>query len=161
MASDFDKLKSTETEEEILERVNRRVCPDITSEDLHYMVKNSYSNTTERDSFSIEIRKCLGDHCKNETEINSFLLDFYFTQYVLTRKIRFNSNNYGLEPIQTIDRFFAQFQVSLDRYRDNNNDVRINYVSTKDKRGNFMQQPLTWTFIDITQNPAWIGSMKV
>ena len=62
------------------------MCPDfpLNPEDTDYwLVKNDYSNNTERKSFSLEIRKCnaLTIKCKTQKEIQDFLANVYFTVY--------------------------------------------------------------------------------
>ena len=52
--------------------VGQRLCPDIEKDDKFYQVRNAYSNSTLRNSFSVEIMKCstsISETCKDDTEI--------------------------------------------------------------------------------------------
>jgi len=96
--SDFERFEMEESSEDynLLNRQAFYGCPDIT-EDIadKYIVKNSYNNQTERRSFIIEYTKCMSGSCKNDTEIQRFLDDFYFTTFLVSTKMRFSKSNYG------------------------------------------------------------------
>ena len=64
------------------------MCPDTDSELLneYFVIKNGYTNRTERLSFSIEIHKCndrYNPECKPNEEIVDLLDKIYFNFYML------------------------------------------------------------------------------
>ena len=72
-----------------------RLCPDVDEAYNYYRVMNSYSNTTHRESFSVELWKCnsnINTNCKSDDEIQDFLRSFYFTFYTVYEKIQFSNN---------------------------------------------------------------------
>lgn len=56
-----------------------------------------------------------------------------FSLFMMHGKISFGSEIHE-SPIVTQDVFHSQFQLDLNKYRDNNNMLRINSVWTKDAR---------------------------
>lgn len=58
-------------------KVIDRLCPDMEALEEYYKVKNGYTNTTERISFSIEVHKCLvtktQKSCKTDLEIEKLM----------------------------------------------------------------------------------------
>ena len=47
--------------------------------------------------------------------------------------------------------------ISTKTYRDNNNFVNLNSVTTRDERLNFLKPPLNFTFVDITTAPPYVS----
>ena len=67
-------MENTEYEkgEEFKKMIDSRLCPDIPENSPFYKLKNSYVNQTERNSVSLEIKRCnpkLNKNCKSETLI--------------------------------------------------------------------------------------------
>lgn len=61
-------------------------CPDFSEDGIDLLIENSYTNTSLRKSFSMEILTCSLDrnpNCKSREEVDKFLHAFRFTQYVL------------------------------------------------------------------------------
>ena len=57
--------------------------------------------------------------------------------------------------MKTVDIFYQQFQLSINRYLDNNNFIRYNKVKTNDARYNFMAEEREFYFLDSIQFPQW------
>lgn len=55
--SDFER-RGVDVDHEFEKEINKRLCPDISSDEDFYKVENSYTNLKLRHSFSVEIRKC-------------------------------------------------------------------------------------------------------
>ena len=74
----------------------KRLCPDVAfGKDIVYKIMNGYSNRKKRINFSIDIFKCkekefFGNTCKNDTEIETFLREVYFTFYTLTSRVSYD-----------------------------------------------------------------------
>jgi len=53
------------------------------------MLRNDYSNFTERISFSLEIIQCDPEHyeCESDEKIKNFVEQIMFTEYFLTERI--------------------------------------------------------------------------
>ena len=82
-------------------------------------VKNKYDDYEERISFEIVAHKCIDKGCAKPDAIINLLSRFYFTLYYIEDNISYSTK---LEnPIYTQDAFHSQFQLSADKYRDNNN----------------------------------------
>ena len=96
---------------------------------------NSYSNETFRKSFSILMLKCephYGQKCKSDEEIQAFLKTVFFTFFTTYDDFAFT--NSAEVQRQSKDKLIYQFQVDLDRYRDNNNYIRLNTVTSRNNR---------------------------
>ena len=55
-----------------MERLQKRICPDLTTLRDHLQIKNGYSNETERISFELNIVKCKKSedvNCKLDREV--------------------------------------------------------------------------------------------
>ena len=66
--------------------MTKRFCPAIENIAEYYEIKNGYTNSTERISFSIEIVKCnreLGEECHDDQYVEKVLSYMYFTVYYL------------------------------------------------------------------------------
>jgi len=48
--------------------------------------------------------------------------------------------------------------LSTKTYRDNNNFVNLNSVTTRDERLNFLAGPRNFTFVDISTAPPWVSN---
>ena len=49
--------------------------------------------------------------------------------------------------------------LSIDKYRDNNNFIRLNTVETSDKRLNVLTPKNNFNFTDIDINPIWVANV--
>lgn len=88
-------------------------------------------------SLSVEIHLCSKDrnpNCKPTTEVKRFLQSYYFTMYTMQSLVEFTAKNLLQNPLKTTLSFHSQFMVNTEEYRDNNNFMRINKVSTNDHR---------------------------
>ena len=65
--------------------VNSLLCLDLSQNPEQFMVEGKYTNSSYRQSFSIEISVCNQSlsNCKPEAEIQRFLSAYYFTLYNL------------------------------------------------------------------------------
>ena len=84
--------RGLKVDESFYKVVKNRICPDIDNSVNKYMIKNGYSNETLRNSFSIEVHKCipsLNPNCKSDSEINWFLQSIYFTLFTLTERVSY------------------------------------------------------------------------
>lgn len=96
------------------DEVHANFCPDIDKNFSSYVVAEKYTNTTFRQSFSVEIQLCdsgRNSACKNTTEIDALLTTFYFTFFTLQQRAEFTSNNLGKYPLTTTNSFHSQFQL--------------------------------------------------
>lgn len=115
-----------------------------------------YNNEELRHSFSVEIHKCNlteNINCKNDSDIEEFLKQTYFTLNMVDNNIEFLSKKEV--PIRSGESFHSQFQLSLNSYLDNNNFLRINRITTKDARFNILQDPNVYFFLDLKKEPSW------
>jgi hypothetical protein len=91
--------------------VHNRICPDIAKDDEFYKIRNDYTNTTLRNSFSIEIMKCSKqtstekDPCKNDTEIKELLQKIFFTMYTVDSKVSYDNYYYDGDIVRHTDNF--------------------------------------------------------
>ena len=60
----------------------------------------------------------------------------------------------------TKDNFHSQFKLSMDEYRDNNNFLRHNLVTTNDFRLPWQFKTETFKFLDVQSRPFWIGQVR-
>ena len=61
-----------------------------------------------------------------------------FNVYILRQDVEIgNKNNYFESPLITKDTFHSQFKLDMDQYRDNNNFMIHNEVTTDDSRWPF------------------------
>ena len=60
-----------------------RLCPDMEQMAEFLKIKNGYTNSEDRASFSLNIFKCQGTSCKNETEIRDLLQGLMFNIYMI------------------------------------------------------------------------------
>ena len=118
---------------------------------------------TFRQSFSVEIIKCnreINKWCKNDSDISKLLKQFYFTYYIVQQRVEFVDDNLNQNPLITQNLFHSQFVLNLDRYRDNNNFLRVNNVETNDHRWNFVARENEYEFVDYVMNPIWESSSE-
>lgn len=144
------------------------LCPDWheqQDEDKELvMVENKYTNRTNQKSFSIEMVACsnLTGSCKGEDEIRKFLRSFYFTFYTVHERVEFKDDNLMKNPMSSKSNFHSQFMLDLDKYRDNNNFIRINDVTTNDNRYSFNSLgEMQYRHIDLIINQPWEGPSEV
>ena len=81
-------------------------------EKMSYLkAKNSYTNSQERTSFSMEIYRCTkmnNPNCKNDDEITNMLNSLMFNIYILTGDEEIgNHENFGGNPMITKDTFHS------------------------------------------------------
>lgn len=142
--------------------VENLLCPNTTSLAEKYKLKNLFSHVKDRTAVSFEIIACNDEFipdCKNESEIRSLLDHLVITQYFVTEGVDFkNEENFGKRPITNELRFYQQFQLNFDLYRDNNNFVRQNKVETEDERNAIFHNEQEYSYLDIfAAGPTWIG----
>jgi hypothetical protein len=94
-------------EESKLNSISYRICPDFKEGNENFKVKNSYQNETERQSFSVDLNKCLGPTCKNDTEIKDFLDVFYFNFYMAHDQVNFQQKKFDIPVKFTSDHFHS------------------------------------------------------
>ena len=71
-------------------------------------VKNGYTNTEDRASFSLEILKCSGDDCESDPKISSMLDKIMFNIFILSEDLEIgNIENYGTRPLITTEKFHS------------------------------------------------------
>jgi hypothetical protein len=101
-------------------KVPSLLCPDLSEKPEQFMVEGKYTNSSFRQSFSIEVSVCnqTQSHCKNETEIQRFLSGYYFTLYNLQMKLLFNKENLLKNPLVAERQFHSQFTLNVKEYRD-------------------------------------------
>ena len=106
---------------------------------------NAYTNTELREYISVNIRVCdntIDGNCHSEAHIQEFLQNTRFTQFMTSYVAELgNQKTYDQNPIKPNDEFHSQYVLSFDKYRDNNNFLRINKVETKDSRVNIFHSP--------------------
>ena len=120
---------------------------------LHY----GYNSKNNRQSFELLINKCSDQlyqiQCASDNEIQLLLNQLIFTVYVVEKKVNFKKA-VNANPFETSLKFFQQFMVSLDDYRDNNNFiVSNNVIYTKNRYlslGLIVQKSY-----DIVEKPNW------
>ena len=122
-------------------------------------IKNGYSNSDDRASFSIEVMKCTHGSCKGAIPIVKILKELFFTLYYLEENIEFGSDNLGEIPTHVGDTFHSQFQLKTGYYRDNNNFLKINNVETKDERYHTYKDPLKYKYLNLDINPVWVSDV--
>lgn len=66
-----------------------------------------------------------------------------------------DKTNLNKRPMKADIKFYQQYSLNFDKYRDNNNFVRHNYVETDDHRFLAWKKPLTFSFIDIYPFEIW------
>ena len=81
------------------------LCPDIDKVKDWFQLKNGYTNTKERDSFSLEVITCdqiwhdEDNYCAPEEDIEEFVNQLLLTQYMLQETIQYTDpSNYGKKP---------------------------------------------------------------
>lgn len=112
---------------------NKRICPDTEAMKEFWILRNGYTSSKNRRSFNVQAALCdEGPDCAPREDI-AFLLDkLYFTFYVVEDNIQFG--DLGEKPFLTVNKFHSQFQLSIDKYRDNNNFIKINKATTTESR---------------------------
>ena len=88
------------------------------------------------------------------------LKQFYFTYQIVQQRVEFVNDNLEMNPLITQNIFHSQFVLNLDRYRDNNNFLRINEVETNDARLNIFKEASMFQFVDYVLNPIWESSSE-
>ena len=118
-----------------VEKLNKRLCPDMDTIKEVLRVKNSYSDKDERVSFSLQAVACDQslDTCASTADIEEFFKEVYFTTYILKENIAFGDNsNIMKRPVSVTDQFHSQFALKPDEYRDCNTYIKFNKVITND-----------------------------
>jgi hypothetical protein len=72
-------------------------------------------------------------NCKSDGSIEKLLQNIQFTFNILEGSIQFANTDKVASPVKTRDAFHSQFQLSLSKYIDNNNFLRINEVERFDE----------------------------
>ena len=124
----------------------------------HLRIKNGYTNSNERISFSVQVVNC-SDNCESKEKVAQVMKQVYFTLYTVQERINFGKGdkNYGQKPTSVIDTFQSQFMLDVDKYIDNNNFLRYNEATTFDYRYSAYRIPKVYQFFDLTANPVWTG----
>ena len=141
-----------------------RLCPDM--ENMDYLkVSNGYTNSFMRNSFSLEILKCNSDlnpNCKPDNIIQNMLNMMMFNILIINNDQEIgNYENYGKSPLISKDTFHTQFKLNLDVYRDNNNFLVHNLITTNDSRYNFKKNLKKFEFLELQMSPIWIGPKQI
>ena len=115
------------------------LCPDTEGLGDWYRLKNSYSNVTERSSFSLEVITCneqtFNGTCASDDDIEQFVEHLLITQYFVAETINYREpDNYKTRPTRVESIYYQQFGLKYDGYRDNNNLIRHNKAITDDFR---------------------------
>ena len=138
--------------------LEHRICPDIDKNDEAWKVVNGYSNEQLRHSFSLMLTKCsleFNSNCKNDTEIAKFLNSMFFTVYVVGDEIVYNEN--AKVEIVAREKFLLQFQGDLNAYKDSNNFLVINQVTSRNERIKVWKEPKENRFFTISKSENWVG----
>lgn len=144
-----------------ISNIERRLCPDMETIKDVLRVKNSYIDKNERVSFSIQAVACDPnlETCASTDDLDEFFNEVYFTTYVLSEKIAFgDSSNIGKRPVQSVDQFHSQFVLNQNEYRDNNNYIVFNKVTTHDDKWALSKQT-QYTFLSFKQMPFWTSAL--
>ena len=114
---DFERKGLTVTKD-FEKMIMFRICPKNESDSM-YKITNDYTNETLRNSFSIDIMKCsesTSKKCKNDSEIEAFLKQVYFTLYTIEAKVTFDDNDERKQYktsksaiLRITDKFHSQF----------------------------------------------------
>lgn len=121
-------------------------------------VKNSYTDQDERVSFSIQAVACDNETetCADPGAVEKFFEDVYFTAYILKENIAFGEkSNIGKRPVSVNDQFHSQFMLNPGQYRDCNNFVEFNKVTTSDNKWSLLSKKQEFGFLNFKQLPYW------
>ena len=124
---DFESRGFKLDSESLKDQMTKRICPDIKD---FVQIKNSYSNP-DRKSLSIEISVCNSKDCVAREKIEAMLAVLRFNIFYLHENIEYaNTLNKGYMSLYMSDMFHSQFVLNLNSYRDNNNFLILNNLST-------------------------------
>jgi hypothetical protein len=136
--------------------ISRRLCADQDKLKDFWILKNSFGNDKERVSMAFKIEMCNSNGCESREKTQKLLDKIFFTQMILVGQAKLNSVDGAFPyPVSYIDYFMQQYQLNVDKYRDNNNFVRLNEIYAKDARLNFLESPNKYSFLDIYALPVW------
>jgi hypothetical protein len=136
--------------------IKRRLCADQDKLNDFWILKNSFANDKERVSMAFKIEMCNSNGCQSRKKTQKLLDKIFFSQMILVGQAKLNSVDGAFPyPVSYIDYFMQQYQLNVDKYRDNNNFVRLNEVSAKDDRLNFLESAKNYSFLDIYSLPVW------
>jgi type II secretory pathway component PulC len=76
--------------------------------------------------------------------------------FILDEMVEF-SDQIGVRPIQTVNKFHSQFQLKSDKYRDNNNFIKYNLVTSSNSRTNLVASNEHHSYLNVVLNPVWIS----
>ena len=121
-------------------KINERLCPTLDSDYDRLYLRNDQTSTAGRKFVALKARKCepkLDGPCESDAKIGKLLESLIWTYYMAVGTAKLDDqSNYGKNPIVPIDTFFKQFQCNLDSYRDDDINIHINNVRTRDSRFN-------------------------
>ena len=81
---------------------------------------------------------------------------------MLQETVQYNDpNNYGKRPTKVQDIFYSQFGLSYGQYRDSNNFIRHNIVTTDDHRWKVFTYPEEFQFIDVEPASVWYSASTI
>ena len=111
---------------EYKKQIEKRICPDTEALGDNFILKNDYTNLTERKSFQLEITMCKDPHiktnaqnpfgfdrminlwCKSPENIAKVLKEIYFTLYVMVDESELGKkDNLGKSPMHNQDKFHS------------------------------------------------------
>lgn len=134
--------------------VEKLICPDGEKLGNKYRLKNGYKSKLDRVAMAVEIIACNDEFtkgCRPKKDIQLLLDNLVVTQYHVMEGIDFqNDANLGKRPVSNDIIYYQQFQLDLEKYKDNNNFVRLNQVETYDDRYALLDISNSYTFIDVT-----------
>ena len=85
-----------------------------------------------------------------------------FNVFILSDDVELGNNeNFGSSPIISKDVFHSQFKLNLETYRDNNNFLVHNHISTSDARYDPTETTKTFEFLEMTMSPVWTGPAMI
>ena len=101
----------------------------------------------------------MNDSCYDTPEVDALLKELYFTFYTVDVNIEFGNLNTPIDksPLRIADAFNSQFQLNLEEYRDNNNFLQFNDVTTQVSRWNPYGEEV-YKFFKVIAGPVWIST---
>lgn len=137
---------------------SKRICPDIEAMKDFWILRNGYTNMTERQSFNMQVALCNQTNdasCRDPADI-SFLLDkLFFTIYVVEDNVQFG--DIGKNPFMTVNKFHSQFALNIEEYRDNNNFIKVNKATSSDTRNPLKSKNKDYYFLNSVLGPVWVS----
>ena len=107
----MDDFRNNGFERELEIDLQALLCPDVEWMQWRYKLKNGYSSSRDRTSFSIDITTCntlqVKRGCKSDKDIERLLNSLVFTSYFVMEGIDFeNPDNLGKRPVSQSVRYF-------------------------------------------------------